>query len=189
MKKSVLTIFLIFLILYCSIFFSAFLHGEMGASEATASEYKNQELIEVKTCGEKTVEKPPVFCNVDVVYELPPQVLTPFEKEKTSLGEFKLTAYCSCATCCEEYALNRPIDENGNQIVYTASGNRAVQGVTVAVDPAVIPYGTELEINGNKYIAQDCGGNIKENRIDVYFENHQDAWNFGTQHAEVFLCQ
>ena len=148
-----------------------------------------------ETAEEVEEEKEVVHYEIEVVFEeCQPVTLEAIQVEQTqkakiSLGQFTLTAYCSCATCCEEYALNRPLDENGNEIVYTASGNRAVQGVTVAVDPIVIPYGTELEIDGNKYIAQDCGGNIKENRIDVYFENHQDAWNFGTQYAEVFLCQ
>lgn len=105
----------------------------------------------------------------------------------TSLGTFKLTAYCSCSKCCGQYALNRPTDENGNPIVYAASGARAEAGVTIAVDPGVIPYGTVVQINGHTYIAQDTGGAIRGNRIDVYFDDHQEAWNFGTQNAEVFV--
>ena len=106
-----------------------------------------------------------------------------------SLGEFTLTAYCSCEVCCGEYALNRPIDENGNEIVYGASGTRLVAGVSIAVDPYVIPYGSEVMINGNTYVAQDTGGAINGNRIDVYFDNHEEAWNFGLQYAEVFLIK
>ena len=34
-----------------------------------------------------------------------------------SLGSFKLTAYCSCSLCCGKWANNRPVDENGNEIV------------------------------------------------------------------------
>lgn len=111
------------------------------------------------------------------------------EPTATSLGIFTLTAYCSCEVCCGQYALNRPLDENGNQIVYTASGSRAVQGVTIAVDPTVIPYNTNVQINGHTYTAHDTGGLIKGNRIDVYFENHQEACDFGLQTAEVFLIQ
>lgn len=118
----------------------------------------------------------------------PPATEPPEEEDDwTSLGTFKLTAYCSCSKCCGKYAANRPKDENGNPIVYTASGARAQAGVTIAVDPRVIPYGTEVQINGHTYIAQDTGGAIKGNRIDVYFDNHQEAWNFGTQKAEVFV--
>lgn len=104
-----------------------------------------------------------------------------------SLGTFKLTAYCSCQRCCGSYALNRPVDENGNEIVYGSIGVRLVAGVSIAVDPRVIPYGTQVVIDGHTYTAHDTGGNIKGNRIDVYFDDHQEAWDFGTQYAEVFV--
>lgn len=104
-----------------------------------------------------------------------------------SLGEFKLTAYCSCEKCCDRWAKNRPVDENGNEIVIGASGFILEAGKSIAVDPKVIPYGTTVLINGNEYIAQDCGGAIKKKRIDVYFDNHQDALEFGVQYAEIFI--
>lgn len=99
-----------------------------------------------------------------------------------SLGEFKLTAYCSCSICCGEWAYNRL-----NGIVYGAIGEELKEGYSIAVDPSVIPYGTEVIINGRTYKAQDCGGAIKGNRIDVYFEDHDDALEFGVQYKEVFV--
>lgn len=106
-----------------------------------------------------------------------------------SLGNFKLTAYCSCSLCCGKWALNRPIDNNGNEIVYGSIGERLKEGYSIAVDPTVIPYRTEVIINGKVYKAQDCGGAIKGNRIDVYFDDHQAALNYGVQYAEVFLVE
>ena len=121
----------------------------------------------------------------------PTEATDPTEPEPTeewrSLGTYTLTAYCSCQKCCGQYALNRPIDENGNPIVYTSIGAIAKAGVTIAVDPSVIPYGTEVKINDRIYIAQDTGGNIKGARIDVYFDDHQEALHFGSQTAEVFI--
>ena len=176
-------------LLVCYIIFLVFINSAIKKQEERTEHYINS----MPTMVELVHQEPEaVFYETEIVYEKTIVEEVDFdasEQEKVSLGEFKLTAYCSCEVCCGEYALNRPVDENGNTIVYTASGNRAVQGVTVAVDPSIIPFGTELEINGNRYIAHDCGGDIRENRIDVYFENHQDAWNFGTQYAEVFLCQ
>lgn len=102
--------------------------------------------------------------------------------EPVSLGEFKLTAYCSCSICCGEWAYNRP-----NGIVYGAIGEELKEGYSIAVDPEVIPYRTEVIINGKTYKAQDCGGAIKGNRIDVYFEDHNDALEFGVQYKEVFV--
>ena len=107
--------------------------------------------------------------------------------EPVSLGEFRLTAYCSCELCCGKWALNRPVDKDGNEIVYGAIGEKLSEGYSIAVDPSIIPYRTEVIINGHTYKAQDCGGAIKGNRIDIYFEDHQAALNFGVQYAEVFV--
>lgn len=109
------------------------------------------------------------------------------EPEFVSLGEFRITAYCGCSICCGKYGENRPLDENGKPIVYTANGTVAVEGVTIAADISVLPYGTSLYINGHQYIVQDRGGVINGNRLDIYFENHQDALNFGVQYKEVFV--
>lgn len=95
--------------------------------------------------------------------------------------EMIITAYCPCEKCCGVYATNRQKDENGNDIVLTASGKEAKAGRTVAVDPRYIPYGTEIIIDGQTYIAEDCGGAIKGNRIDIYFESHSEALSFGKQ--------
>lgn len=107
--------------------------------------------------------------------------------EYINLGEFCLTAYCSCSICCEQYAGNRPIDKDGNEIVYTASGKIAKSDYTIAADPSVLPYGTIVYINGHQYEVQDCGGVIKGNRIDIYFDNHEDACEFGMQYADVYI--
>ena len=87
--------------------------------------------------------------------------------------EMILTAYCSCVECCDK--------SDG----ITATGTLAKQGRTIAVDPRYIPYGTEVIIDGVTYIAEDCGGAIKGDRIDVFFNNHQDALNFGVQNKMV----
>lgn len=109
------------------------------------------------------------------------------EPELISLGRFKLTAYCGCRKCCGKYADNRPVDESGEVIVTGSIGVRLYAGVSIAVDPRVIPYHTRVVINGHTYTAHDTGGNIKGNRIDVYFDDHDEAWDFGTQYAEVFV--
>lgn len=114
------------------------------------------------------------------------------EEDKTAeefinLGRFKLTAYCSCEKCCGKWAYNRPKDESGNEIVYGSIGERLISGVSIAVDPDIIPYYSEVIINGNTYIAHDTGGHIEGNRIDLYFDNHDEALKFGVQYADVLL--
>lgn len=107
------------------------------------------------------------------------------KQEWKSLGEFKITAYCSCRKCCGVWAKNRPLDENGKEIVYTASGERAEVCKTIAVDTSVIPFGTEVKIGDTVYTAQDTGSAVKGNVIDIYFDSHEDAVKHGAKYLEV----
>ncbi len=111
------------------------------------------------------------------------------EPTYTSLGEFKLTAYCSCEICCKQWANLRPKDEYGNDIVLGASGERLEPLRSIAVDTSIIPYGTEIMIYDKIFIAHDIGGSVKGNHIDIYMESHEDACAFGLQYAEVFLVE
>ncbi len=64
----------------------------------------------------------------------------------------------------------------------TSTGQVAVQGLTVAVDPSVIPYGTPLLIPGvGVRIAEDTGGAIVGDHIDVFYNSDQTALNFGVK--------
>ena len=53
----------------------------------------------------------------------------------------------------------------------TSTGAIAEEGRTIAVDPSIIPYGSIVLINGNEYVAQDCGGAIKGKNIDIFVDN------------------
>lgn len=97
-----------------------------------------------------------------------------------SLGVFTVTAYCPCAKCCGKWA-------DG----ITATGTTATQGRTIAVDPGVIPLGSLVRFKGpdgevRDYTAEDTGGAIKGQRIDLYFDSHQEALEWGVQEVEVF---
>lgn len=103
--------------------------------------------------------------------------------EPLALGEFKITHYCPGECCCGEWA-------NG----YTSTGTKATEGRTIAVDPDVIPYGAEVLVcyqDGTEvvYVAEDCGGAIKGNHIDVYMNSHEDALAAGVKTAKVYLME
>lgn len=84
-----------------------------------------------------------------------------------------ITAYCPCGEICTD----------GDGI--TSTGVIPKQGRTVAVDPKYIPYGTEIIIDGHSYIAEDCGGAIKGDRLDLFFDSHEEAELFGVQKKVV----
>ena len=105
--------------------------------------------------------------------ETSPEGETELEQENIDmnleyLGIYTLTAYCSCEECC------------GKSDGITASGVKARPNHTIAA-PSEFAFGTKLMINGIEYTVEDRGGAIKDNRIDVYFDSHQEAINFGKQ--------
>ena len=98
--------------------------------------------------------------------------------EIINLGIFKCTAYCG-----ENY----PHICNDGDASNTATGAKPEAGRTISVDPRLIPYGTKVIIDGRTYIAEDCGGSIKDKRVDIFFNTHQEALNFGIQYKEIYI--
>lgn len=79
---------------------------------------------------------------------------------------------------------------------YTHTGNRTKSGTwpqegrTIAVDPEVIPIGSQLIINGQGgYIAEDIGGNIKGQRLDIFMDTQELAVTWGCQPVEVVVLE
>ena len=75
----------------------------------------------------------------------------------------------------------------------TATGTTARVGA-IAVDPRVIPYGTRMfivsadgSITYGVATAEDCGGNIKGNRIDLFFDTYDECVSFGVRACDVYL--
>ena len=60
--------------------------------------------------------------------------------------------------------------------IYHDSGYRII-----ATDPNIIPLGSLVEINGQKFIADDIGGAIKGHRIDILMESKSEALEFGVK--------
>ena len=78
--------------------------------------------------------------------------------------------------------------ENGGYST-TRLGTPLRYGV-VAVDPRVIPLGTKLYIEGYGYaVAEDTGGAIKGNRIDLCFTNKAQANAFGRKNVKVYILK
>lgn len=72
----------------------------------------------------------------------------------------------------------------------TASGTKPRAGFTVAVDPDVIPLGTMLYVDGYGYCkAQDTGGAIKGNKIDLFFDTEKECLNWGVRTVRVYVLK
>lgn len=93
------------------------------------------------------------------------------------IGECAITAYCPCAECCGRWA-------DG----VTASGLLATPGV-VAVDPEVIPLGSTVVIDGQKYLAADTGSGVTGNHIDICLASHEETVAHGVRTAEVWVAK
>ncbi|MCR6545228.1 3D domain-containing protein [Dehalobacterium formicoaceticum] len=76
---------------------------------------------------------------------------------------------------------------------YTHTGNRTKTGTspkvgTIAVDPSVIPLGSKLYVEGYGYgRAEDVGGAIKGNRVDLFMPTEQQCLNWGRKSVQVYV--
>ena len=75
----------------------------------------------------------------------------------------------------------------------TSTGTTVHYG-TVAVDPRFIPYGTRMLIvshDGERYYgiatAEDCGGAIKRDKMDLYFPTYEECIEFGRRRCTIYF--
>lgn len=97
----------------------------------------------------------------------------------TRLDGVTVTHYCPCAACC------------GKSDGITASGLRATPGVTVAVDPEIIPLGADVLVDYGDgeikyYRADDTGSAVKGAHIDLCMASHEEAVQAGVRTATVY---
>ncbi|MDD3251439.1 MAG: 3D domain-containing protein [Lachnospiraceae bacterium] len=92
-----------------------------------------------------------------------------------SLGVFRTTGYCPCYQCSEGWGRR------------TCTGATARSSHTIAVDPRIIPYGSKIMIGGVVYTAEDRGGGVKGNHVDIFFDSHSQTRQHGSRAEEVFL--
>lgn len=69
----------------------------------------------------------------------------------------------------------------------TATGHEVRYGM-IAVDPRVIPLGSEVYVDGyGEAVALDTGGAIKGNRVDLYMNTEEAAWSWGVRSVVVYV--
>lgn len=110
----------------------------------------------------------------DLMLEAQPDIQ---EFPNRKLGRFSLTWYSP-----------KELGKEKASQLKTSTGSIPKEGRTIAVDPKVIPYGSIVYIQDYGYfIAEDCGGAIKENRIDIYTDRHEYAMQQGRKVANVWI--
>lgn len=141
--------------------------------EETVAQQPVNEIIAVGTGTEEDTESQAPAIGDGVIVTADGEVLTFSRKE-----QFKATAYTHTDAGCN---------------MTTATGTTVRVG-TIAVDPTVIPYGTRMFIitNDGQYIygigtAEDCGGAIKGNRLDLYFPTDAECRQFGVRGCTVYF--
>lgn len=133
--------------------------------------YEEEEIPATKPEKEKEVELPVIDGGV---------ITTPDGETLTYTGTMQAvaTAYHNTDPGCT---------------IYTATGTLCRVGA-IAVDPRVIPYGTRMYIvtNDGQYVyglavAEDCGGSIKGNRVDLYYDSVDECWEFGIRNCTIYF--
>ena len=103
------------------------------------------------------------------------------------LTDVTVTHYCPCQRCC-----GKP--EGHPAYGITASGRQLVPGVSVGVDPTVIPLGSTVILDFGdgelRYcVADDTVSGVKCNHIDLAMANHREALEMGVRTATVYWCE
>lgn len=106
----------------------------------------------------------------------------PVKTEACETQTMRVTAYCPCAKCCGKWA-------DG----ITANGHRIRPGDRFVAAPRSIPFGKMVIVpgynQGRPAPVLDRGGAIKDGRLDLYFDTHQEALKWGVKYVEVAIVK
>lgn len=96
---------------------------------------------------------------------------------KKYMGKFTATFYCDCPKCVGH-----------KKQIRTAVGNIPYPNKTIAVDKNIIPLHSIVYIKDmGFFVAEDTGGAIKGNKIDIFVHDHDHALKLGKQTVEIYL--
>lgn len=175
MKRNLCSIFLIIVsifLLLSTLFYNYQLNAKdkllQYVQEKLASVTEKLELT-IRKSDELSVQLDHTTKSLDKANETI-SALKSTEYELVYLGDFKLTHLCG----------------TGDNL--TAIGTEVVPGISVAVDPSVIPYGSQVYIEGYGWrIAENCGGWVNGKHIDIAVDTHAEASSMGVENGGVWI--
>lgn len=97
------------------------------------------------------------------------------KRKLIDMGEFKITAYCPCEICSDGWGRR------------TYSGKTAEAGRTIAVDRSVIDIGSKVKIGKHIYTAEDTGGKVDGDHIDIFFDTHEEVEEFANRKGIKYI--
>lgn len=159
----------------------------IAASAAPAASAEDHAAVETSVEDEHIpgddipASVPCALLETDGIYDQPENELiqAALLEKANMIEDCTITHYDCCVSCC------------GKTDGITASGVQATPGVTVAVDPDVIPLGSDVLVDYGDgeihyYRADDIGGAVKGNHIDLCVGSHEDALQMGRRTATVY---
>lgn len=178
MRYKLTSIILSLLLVFVGILLAVTFNNYERDFKELSGKLEKSDTLHLKALNELTISYNNLLANYDALYER-------YKTLGKDMGldegwqEFVITAYTSSDAGCNSYsALGINIEQLASHFNFCA------------VDPSIIPYGAvvlvNFEDNIEPFLAVDCGGAIKGNHIDLYFENDLDgAFDFGKQTAKV----
>lgn len=161
--------------------------GKSGEKEITYNlTYYDGKLVKKALEGEKVSQEP-----VD-------KIVKKGIKEEVVVASRSTTSRNSSSSESKASSASNSASKNGKHMVVqatayagdsiTSTGTVPKWG-TIAVDPRVIPYGSKVYIpQFNKtFIAEDCGGAIKGNIIDIFMNSESECYKWGRRTIDIYI--
>lgn len=151
---------------------------QMEEESEIQTKEEQQEVIQEEV-REEAKPKESVEVIVDENNELAQRVegITP------TIRTMNVSAYCPCVTCCGKDDGITANETPAKQWYTVASGERYAMGTII-----YIPSLSDKP-NQGWFVVEDRGGAIKNDKLDIYFESHQVAWDFGRHDLECYIYE
>ena len=155
--------------------------GKKGSKEFTyEAEYQEGKLVSKKLIEEKIIKEPKnkIIKKGTEVKKQKSQKETKTVSKKSSNAKSNLGKKITVSATAY----------SGDGI--TSRGTVPKWG-TIAVDPSVIPYGSKIYIPqfDQYFIAEDCGGGIKGNKIDIFMNSESQCNNWGKRTIDIYIVE
>lgn len=168
-------------LVFVAVFLTLLMQQHLGLKKTTEQQSMHILVIEKEMERQESI----IQTQIETIQTLQKQIETLESIRETmqeffQVEEFEITAYAPL----DPQAIEGMCYSGDPRV--TRTGATSTPGRTIAVDPKVIPFSTPVYIEGIGWrIAEDTGGAIKGNKIDVMVETRKEAFAIGRQTVRV----